>query len=122
MNIGVKSLRGFITQGLRRFLHGLGLNRACICFGVQERKVGLVQKCKVKKSGLSMNLTRSVANGASEEKAKEINLFSLRRRIRTNVKTGFTFVKLQSEKCKLFFASVTNRTIKLTALTTARNM
>lgn len=68
-----------------------------------------------------MNLTRSVANGASEEKAKEINLFSLRRRIRTNMKTGFTFVKLQSEKGKLFFASVMNR-IKLTALTTARNM
>lgn len=69
-----------------------------------------------------MNLTRSVANGASEEKAKEIDLFSLRRRIGTNVKTGFTFVKPQSEKGKLFFASVMNRTIKLTALTTARNM
>lgn len=69
-----------------------------------------------------MNLTRSVANGASEEKAKEIDLFSLRRRIRKNVKTDFTFVKLRSEKGKLFFGSVMNRTIKLTALTTARNM
>lgn len=78
MNISVKSLRRFITQGLGRLLHGLGPNRACICFGVQERKVELVQKCKgeKKKKGLSMNLTRNVANGASEEKAKEIDLSS----------------------------------------------
>jgi len=33
-------------------------------------KVELVQKCK-KRLGLSMNLTRSVANGVYEEKAKK---------------------------------------------------
>lgn len=37
-----------------------------------------------------MNLTRSVVNGVSEEKAKEIELSSLRRSIGKDVKTSFT--------------------------------
>lgn len=94
MNISVKWLRGFINQGPRRFLRELGPNRACICFGVQEGKVALLQKCKKlkkkKKIGLNMNLTRSVVNGVSEEKAKEIELSSLRRSIGKDVKTSFT--------------------------------
>lgn len=36
-------------------------------------------------------------------------------------KKSTCLVKLQSEDGKLFFASVMNRTIKLTALTAARN-
>lgn len=47
-------------------------------------------KKKKKKIGLNMNLTRSVVNGVSEEKAKEIELSSLRRSIGKDVKTSFT--------------------------------
>jgi len=55
-----------------------------------------------------------------KRKQKKKGEFSLRRRIRKYVKTSFAFIKLQSEKGKLFFGSVMNRTIKLTALIPAR--
>lgn len=39
-------LGGFINRGLERFSHGVEPNKACLCFGVQERDTELVQKHK----------------------------------------------------------------------------